>query len=594
MFQTAWNAPFYTGVAVSVDTRFDVSIGGHPYMIDWSADNHLTIASVPLARPQADTSNRPGEQTLNPDGLWRRAAESWHHGAGQEWYDRGDDADPYRFRDSLGVDPWTRNALTLLHATTRTLTSANTNLPLAVASGKAFIGDGATVRVTTDGVSWTALTGGGTGAVTSIASDGTTAYAAYATGIHKTTGGALASFAASATANILRYASGRLWGGVNAGLVSYDAAGTETVEFTHPTAAWRWDDIAGAGWVFAAGHAGDKSAVYKVRENDDGSGLTTPVVAGMLPDGEIARALCTYLGFLVLGTSRGVRVAQIDASGDLTIGAVIPVVGGVYCLEPQDKYVWFGWANHDTTHTGLGRLDLSVFTLPLTPAYAPDLMATAQGQVTGVVTLGDVRLFTVAGYGAVHEATTKVASGWVDQGRVTFGIPDRKTVLSIDVRHLPLPASSSVRPSLAVDDGDLVGLVASTGVGAVTTPYPVSTGQVRGSWFEPRVTLTGGASLSRVTLRADPQSERTTTVLATVFIRDSVLLDGQTEYSYHSCEEHTYLTTLRDSRQVINFQCGAHKWPVVIEDTQLTTDDNRTIDGCFFQGSLLLRMKVVA
>src|SRR5689334_12860346 len=103
--------------------QFDVVLNGTGYMVDKFSqqDKHQ---SVPMLRQQSDTSGRPGEESLNPAGLWRRAQESWHHGAGQEWLDRAD-SDPYRFRSSKGVDVWSKWALSLLPAVNQRYASAS-------------------------------------------------------------------------------------------------------------------------------------------------------------------------------------------------------------------------------------------------------------------------------------------------------------------------------------------------------------------------------------------------------------------------------------------------------------------------------------
>lgn len=104
-----------------------VTLNGQDLLIDPPEADTL-----PVVREQADTSSQPGEQSLNPRGLWRRSQESWHHGAGQSFLDSMEDRDPYRFRNSKGIDPWTRGELSLLNETYRIWPSANTNLQMVV------------------------------------------------------------------------------------------------------------------------------------------------------------------------------------------------------------------------------------------------------------------------------------------------------------------------------------------------------------------------------------------------------------------------------------------------------------------------------
>jgi TolB-like protein len=85
-----------------------------------------------LQKAQQDTSDLPGEQSLNPDDLWRRSFESWHRGAGQTDFDWAD-SDEFRFRSSLGVDPWTKRRLSLLNETEVKLASTAAAVLLVVA-----------------------------------------------------------------------------------------------------------------------------------------------------------------------------------------------------------------------------------------------------------------------------------------------------------------------------------------------------------------------------------------------------------------------------------------------------------------------------
>ena len=120
-----------------VPGRLPVAIEDHAYQIEPSGFRRET---VPVLRQQADTSTEPGEMSLNPQGLWRRSQESWHHGAGQEFLDgRSEEAaDPHRFRSSKGVDVWTRGQVSLLHPSLKVLSTSNTNLFLATATGGGF------------------------------------------------------------------------------------------------------------------------------------------------------------------------------------------------------------------------------------------------------------------------------------------------------------------------------------------------------------------------------------------------------------------------------------------------------------------------
>lgn len=122
-----------------VPGRLPVGVEDHAYAVEPSGFRRETVQ---VLRQQADQSTEPGEASLNPQGLWRRSQESWHHGAGQDFLDGKSEqaADPHRFRSSKGIDPWTRGQISLLHPTIKSWSTTNTNLRLAVSlSGSQFV-----------------------------------------------------------------------------------------------------------------------------------------------------------------------------------------------------------------------------------------------------------------------------------------------------------------------------------------------------------------------------------------------------------------------------------------------------------------------
>jgi len=591
----AFNAPYYTGPVGSVDAwaAFDVVLAGRPYLLDWEQEGEYRHDSIPLMRGQQDTSNRPGEQSINPGGLWRRSVESWHRGAGQSWLDRSE-SDPFRFATSKGVDPWGRYGLTLLPDTSLALFTAGSNLYLAVAAGRLYMADGSTVLVSGVGSETFTAASGLAGTVTALTSDGATCYAAQGgSGIYTSTGTAFTSFITGAV-DLVRYAKGRLIAAFGPDLYNPTAAGPLPAPlFTHPSSAWTWTDITeGPAAVYAAGYAGDKSMIYRTAVKADGASLDVPVVAATLPDGERAESVTGYLGYVVIGTSLGVRFAVPDSAGNLTLGALIPTGSPVLCAEGQDRFVWYGLSNYDAASTGLGRLDLSTFTSDLTPAYASDLMAPGQGSVIAAATYLGKRWFTIASAGLYKQAAVKVASGTLSGGRVGFGLPDRKTGVTVTVRHDLLAAGQSVRLDLAAD-GAAAAPAGTSGAALTTEPAaPFTLTNVAGKDFEWTITITGDATVRSVTLRADPTSERSLAIYLPVLLRDQALTADGIQTPVDVYGEWLYLSGLRDDRRVVSLQEGQLARPVIVEDTQWRPW-RKTSDGRFYQGTYLLKLKGV-
>jgi hypothetical protein len=286
---------------------------------------------------------------------------------------------------------------------------------------------------------------------------------------------------------------------------------------------------------------------------------------------------------VIIGTSKGIRTAQIAGEGYLTYGPRINVAGGVTHLEEQGEFVWFAWSNYDLTHTGLGRLGLSEFTGQLVPAYASDLMATAQGPIKGLVTVTiggeDRRLFTVydsataANTGAwLEHGTTYVTSGTLNEGRFRWGITELKSVVSVDMRHDTLVTGESIALTVA-DDRTPAGSETITsatvgtetpGIKSVANQVPVSAGgtgmnPVQGEFITNTMTLTGpGTStptLRRWTVRAIPMPFVAEVIQLPIILTTQTTFDERDVYQ-DIYDDYAYLKSLLENRNLALFIMG--------------------------------------
>jgi hypothetical protein len=324
-------------------------------------------------------------------------------------------------------------------------------------------------------------------------SDGEALYTACGDGIIRKVlaGGTVTTAWTLASVDVLALAKGRMWAGALNSLYPLTPGGAVTAEFNHPWSGWRWSAICeGPRAVYAAGYLGDKTQIYRVPFKDDGTDFDAATVAATLPDGELVTAMTTYLGFLLIGTNKGVRFGAIDTVGEIAYGSLISTPEPVRAFEPQDRFVWFGWSNYDGISTGLGRMDLSSFTTDLTPAYASDLMHTGQGEVTSIATFGDRLLFTVETDGVVAQSTEKVAAGELVASALTWGLYDKKVASVLSVTHEPL--DGLVQVSLSVD-GSASSVIAESNTQGSTGPgAPVQVSPIKGVQFSLTIALVGG------------------------------------------------------------------------------------------------------
>jgi hypothetical protein len=608
----AFDTSFFTGgsTVVGVPDKYDVALNGRPYMLYTFPDTPYerrpayTRKPIQLLAPQQDNSGAFGENSLSNQELVRRSQDSWDHGAGQTFFDRSD-SDNRRFRSSKGVDVWERWAMQLLPDTAQKLASANTNLALAVAGTRLYALDGAAVRFTTDLASWTAVTGLPATTPSSIVSDGLNVWTAHgANGVYatsRTTGVSASSNLLTAT--VLGYAKGRLMAAVANvlyNITNYASTVAPAALWTHPNSDWTWVGFAaGQTGIYAGGYSGDKSAVYRITIKADGTGLDVPTEAGALLDGEVLTALDTYVGgVVVLGTTKGVRFALENSDGTLNIGGLVPTTSSVRCFEGQGQYIWYGLTNYDSLSTGLGRLNPAIFpdptTHPLTPAWASDLMVTGQGAVLSACTFLGLRVMAVSGLGVYAETGNKVAAGTLDSGLITYGIPDIKVGMFLDVK-VRTPVDTN-RAYISVDSGAFT-LIGSRST-ISTDPFPV--GQRSGETFEVRhellnadADLTAGPVVTRWTLRAYPAPHQGEVITLVLDLDESQLTAIDTTLERDPQSEYDFIRALQASRQLVTLQVGGETLTVVVDDHQWNAT-TRTSRGTGWNGICDLNVKAMA
>lgn len=603
---------------------YPVALHGRPWNVDMR-EARFRSESIPLLRNQADTGSRPGEQSINTEDLWRRTVESWHHGAGQTRYDAAD-SDPARFRSSLGLDVWTPGQLSQMKAVEllRSMSSPLSDfIFLATVGTRLYVSEGDDVYFSDDLVTFASIAGlpGGQD-VTAMTTDGQNVYVTQNTAVyskaHPTGNFATYATGAPAAPTVLGHVNGRLMAAAANVLYNITAAGAWPAALhTHPLTGFRWVGFAeGTTHLYAAGFINDKSNIYKITVQPDGTALTVPTLAAPgLPDGEIITAIYSYLGYVLIGSNLGVRLAAVGSDGNLTYGGLIPIavaplttVRAVRCFEAQDRFVWFGWENlaNVGTESGLGRLDLSVFTAPLTPAYATDLTCSSNGKVTGVVTVGGRRVFTVGAIGTFIEATSNVLEfGNVEMGEVTYGLADLKVLAAIDVKHRASTVTGGrYEVKVRVENGTYVATSASTtdpasGGGVTITPTTLPVGRtLEPKLFTYRISegpSAQGVIITSMTLRSQPIAANrgeTFTVPLIITNKDSV---GSTTRNRDPAGDMTFLRDLLEFAGTVEYQDGTQVWNVFVEDLTFIREKptSGTGAGTFFQGICLVKLKRV-
>lgn len=585
-YNTPFGEPWYLGEGSSSAVAaklLEAALGGRPYRINWDAENPLRYIPVETMRQQADQSDSPGEQSLNPESLWRRTGESWHLGAGQSRFDRKDSSE-FQFNTSQGVDIWDKWQLTLLKDTVEKKSSANTNLRFAVAGSHLYWTDGTSIQYITDlTTAIQDITGEPGTAPSSIVSDGFNVWTAHgASGIYKTTRGAATTAShITGSVGVLGYVRNRVLATSLDGRSLYDVTALAVggapgalpaALFTHGNTDFDFIGFAECmGYIYAAGFSGDKSLIYKTAVKEDGTALDQPSVAAELPDGEIVTCIYGYLGrFVFIGTSLGWRFAVVGGNGDLQLGARVNTDNSVLCAEGQGEFIWYGLTNYSETHSGLGRLSTAKFSdiNNLVPAYASDLMVEGQGAIQSVVTFQGKRVFSVAGDGIYYEGTNCVESGHIDTGEVSYGMTEPKVGLWFNLQHEVEHGSFEVLVSV---DGE-----AFISIGTrLATDQPsgsLGLGEVVASSYEFRLVLnrdvvdpTGCPVLLSWLFRVQPRPEVTTLIVATVFLAPEVESLVDTTQFYDTSVERDFIQRIHREKTITTFQVYEESHSVILE-----------------------------
>lgn len=543
---------FFAGTSAtlsSVPHSWPCALNGRGYILDDRnvryVDGHIE-KSVATLKQQQQTSDEPGERSLNPEGAWRRATSSWHHGAGQT-HREGATADSHRFRSSKGVDPWTRGQLTLLAGTALAHASAGSTVQVVASQGYLYYLNGNSVY-RTDLTTTTVCTGTPAAAATSICSSGSAVYVAFgASNIYKIVGTVGTSFVAQATTTV-GVAKQRILGS-NAHVLYDFSAALATVVYTHVDTSFRYVGFAdGTGHIYAAGNSGDSATIYRIAVTDDASALGKPIVAGRLTIGETVTAIFGYANLLFIGTSQGFRVATQTSNGDLEIGALVQLGVAVNCFSAWGQYVWFGWSNYDAVSTGVGRIDPATQNATGGYAYASDLMVTGQGTVRGVAHLAGVLAVGVDTVG-VYKPSGTVASGSIDSGVITFDVTESKLLAG---GTLSYTGTGTAALQVSVD-GDPFTTMNEAGM------------NLAGVNFETRTSITGSATVTSWVMRAFPQALPSRLIFAPLLIADRVEWQGN-ERAFDIAAALDDIRSLWSSKTPTTYQEGLDSFAVTVED----------------------------
>jgi hypothetical protein len=390
----------------NTDINYDVAIGGLPFIYAISDSRPYIRQTAPFRKDQFDNQTEPGEQSLT--GWWIRSQSSFHGGTGIVYFDpqTSDPFGHYRFADSKGVDVFKQGEVTLL----------NNVAPEHITTGR--VRSNGQPFQSTRSIKWNNTAGvllwdeydvdkiDSTGAVThfidynagtdsavyGICDDGTTAYWITNTSTKKTVYKKPLTGTSASTADVtlmfdeigtianatMEYVKERIVMCADNKVYEFSssAVAMPSAVYTHPSSSHVFTSVSASGSaIYVAGYNGIQSTIIKFTLSTAGvmPTLTSAVVAAELPVGEICHKIYYYLGFMMIGTNKGIRAATVsDVDGSINYGPLIVETSQpCYDFAARDRFVWC--ATSVDGEPGVIRIDLGTELEPLRFAYANDV-----------------------------------------------------------------------------------------------------------------------------------------------------------------------------------------------------------------------------
>jgi hypothetical protein len=389
---------------------YDVAVGGQPFFYAISDARPYIRQTAPYRKDQFDNGQEPGEQSLT--GWWLRSQSSFHGGTGIKFYDpSAGEIVAHRYTDSKGVNVWNKGEVTLLKSTaTAHYTTGDIEAnkrPFQQLRAIQYGGTNGVLlhdeydvdKIAVDGTDTHFIdnAAGTDYPVFAICDDGVNAYwvtrildsgvdksAVYKkplTGSAASTADVTQLFKDSSivvSKGVMEYVKDRIVMAINNKIfeISPSASSLPAALYTHADTDVVFTSITASGpAIYIAGYSGIQSFIYKFTLNTSGvmPTLTTAITAAEMPVGEIIHKIYYYLGYMMIGTNKGIRAAVVsDQDGSINYGPlIVETTQPCYDFAARDRFVWC--ATGVDGAPGVIRIDLGNEIETLRFAYANDL-----------------------------------------------------------------------------------------------------------------------------------------------------------------------------------------------------------------------------
>ena len=345
------------------------------------------------------------------------------------------------------------------------------------------------------------------------------------------------------------------------------ASSLPTATYTNPSAGHVYTSITASGTaIYLAGYTGIQSTIEKYVLSSNGAmpTISSAITAAELPTGEVVHAIHYYLGYMLIGTSKGVRVAQVLDDGSLTYGPLIfETTQPVYAFTTRDRFAWA--ATGVDGNPGVIRIDLSEQISPLVFAYANDVYtpAVTSKVTTAVSFIGETdRLVyaTAAGYAYLEHDSNLLSTGYIQTGRIRYATLEPKNYKRL------IGKGDFTKGSMTLNTVDVNGLVydilsydSTVGAPEVTTAVPqgpLEFLQYRFDLNRDTSDITTGPIFKGYQIKALPASTRQRLVQLPLFCFDveQDRFNNEVGYQGRAFERIVDLETLEETGDEVTFQ----------------------------------------
>jgi hypothetical protein len=229
--------------------------------------------------------------------------------------------------------------------------------------------------------------------------------------------------------------------------IATSATSLPTAVYTHPDNDVIFTGVTSSGAaIYVSSYSGIQSTIAKFTLSTAGAmpTLTSAITAAELPVGEIVFDIYYYLGYMAIGTSKGIRIAVVGDDGSINYGPLITeTTHPCYDFAARDSYIWCATGVED--NPGVIRINLGTrLGTDLNFAYCYDLYAPS---VTGFDTtscafMGDTNqlAFVTANNGTtdgaiyVENLNEKISEGYLQTGFIRFNTLELKVFKLLQAR----------------------------------------------------------------------------------------------------------------------------------------------------------------